>query len=211
MTVRLRNPRLRYMADPITDGTTGVVLDPRAAENASRTFTQAEVTAFLAREKDQGERAGKAEILAGLTTRLGGRELADVIAAADAARTAEDAAKTETQRQLDAATAKGAEADKILATAKSELHQTRIRSALLAAGAPEAAIGSIAVNVEAGATPEVIAAAVATLKTAVPALFGAVAAPNSDPLKAPLVVAGTGTAAEKAAAVAKSRGYSTAA
>ena len=48
-----KTPRLRFIDPPVNDGTPG-------AAPAAKTFTQDDVTALAAAERDQGKRAGKA-------------------------------------------------------------------------------------------------------------------------------------------------------
>lgn len=186
--------------------------DPRAAENADKTFTQEQVTAFLTREKDQGERAGKAAVAAALNEKLVAAGLTDVdldtaIALAASARAAEDAQKSEAQRALEAANTAKADAERIRAEATAELHAAKVTSALTSAGAANVAIAARAIDVTPGATPEEIKAAVDKLKTDAPGLFATTAAPGSDPGTPPGGKPAGQTAKERAAALAEARGW----
>lgn len=158
--------RLRFIDDPLNPdpGTT-----PPAGGGA--TFTQAQLDQIVQGRVAQAERAAAQAAQTALADKLGGKSLDDVLAAATAAQAAEDAAKTEAQRILDAAAATKTEADNLKSTAVTELHTFRVERALVAAGADDKATGDIRVDVPVGASVEDIATAVAGLKTRLPALF----------------------------------------
>lgn len=171
-------PRLRFVEQPGTeDGTPGVV----------EGFTpeqQAKIAAIAAENKARGERAAKAAAEQALADKLGGRTLDDLLAAADAVQAAEDAKKSEAEKALEAALAAKAEAETIRSQAARELHDARVRSALLGAGVTEAGLSAVTVpGVTVESTPEEITAAVTALKTALPGLFTAKVAPGADPGK----------------------------
>lgn len=171
-------PRLRFLEDPTPpEGTPGVV----------EGFTpeqQAKIASIAAENKARGERAAKAAAEQALADKLGGRSLEDLLAVADAAQAAENAKKTEAERALEAANAAKAEAETIRSQAARELHDARVRSALLTAGVPEAGLTAVTVpGVTVESTVEDIKAAVETLKTALPGLFTAKVTPPADPGK----------------------------
>lgn len=176
-----KTPRLRYVETPVDGGT------PGATTGAPKTFTQDDVTALAAAERDQGKRAGKAaaqdEINAAIKAAglADGTDLAAIIEAAKRATAADDAAKTQAQRELDAATKAKADAEQLLATAAKTLHDAKVERAL--AGAVNATIAARALDVAVGADDDAIKAAVDKLKADVPGLFSTATAPapGSDP------------------------------
>jgi hypothetical protein len=174
MKNRLRIPlRLRFVVEP--------------GEEGGGTFTQKQVDEVAARTRAEAAKQAKKAEQEALTAKLGGRTIEELLALAESAKAAEDAAKTEAQKALDAAQADKAEAAKDRLAAKVELHSTRVRAALLAAGVPEAGVAAVAVpGVTVDSTPEEITAAVETLKTALPGLFATAAATaGGDPGKGP--------------------------
>lgn len=142
-----------------------------------KTFTQEDLNRIAAEQKARGER----EAQKAFEEKLGGKSLDDLLAAHQALTEAEEARKSETQKALEAAQAEKAAAEQAKAEAVTELHQARITAALLKAGAPEDAIGTINVPVEIGADAETITEAVQALKTKLPALFTTTAAPSANP------------------------------
>lgn len=162
--------------------------------SGSKTFTEAEVAARAAREKSQGERAGRAAERKALLEVLGLPEdtTAEALQAKLASiKSAEDAQKTEAQRAREAADAEKVAASKEKSDAAAEKHAAAVERHLVRAGvgAGETDDAKLAkaieratrlVDVEVGADAEKIAAAVASLKTDMPALFTATTAPPPD-------------------------------
>lgn len=188
MNVRLArptySPRLRFVDDP-NAGTGG---------GGTGGLTQEQVDQIVQGRVAAAERAARDAAAAELATKLGGKSLDDILAAAQAAQAAEDAAKTQAQKDAEAAAATKAEAEQLRATAKSELHTTRVHAALLAAGAPEAAVSALVVpGLTVDSTPEEIKTAVTALKTTLPGLFTATAAITADPGNPPKPTPPAGT------------------
>lgn len=160
--------------------------EPNTGEPKAGGITQEQLNEIVQGRVAAAERAAKEAAEKALADKLGGASLDDVIAAAKAAKDAEDAAKSEAQRDREAAAAEKAEAEKIKAAAKAELHTTRITAALTAAGAPEKAVAAITVpGITVDSTADEIKAAVAKLKADVPGLFTAKPEPKGDPGKGP--------------------------
>lgn len=196
------NRRLRFMTDPNPDGTPGA---PPAGTPAVKTFTQEELNAIAAREKDQGRVAALREA----SEKLGGLSIDDAAKLVEAARAADEANKTEAQRALDAANAEKAEAAKIKADAAADRHAARLERLLGKAGAVDVEIAARALDVALGADEAAVTAAIDALKAKVPGLFGtATPPPDTDPGKQPPPGGGAKTTvADQAAAVAKARGW----
>ena len=109
-----------------------------------------------------------------------GTDLSAVLEAAKRATAADEAAKTQAQRDADVAAKAKADAEQLLATAAKTLHDAKVERAL--AGAVNAAIAARALDVAVGADDDAIKAAVDNLKADVPGLFSTTApAPGSDP------------------------------
>ena len=200
-----KTPRLRFIDPPVNDGTPG-------AAPTAKTFTQDDVTALAAAERDQGKRAGKAaaqdEINAAIKAAglPDGTDLSAVLEAAKRATAADEAAKTQAQRELDAAAKAKADAEAYLATAAKTLHDAKVERAL--AGAVNAAIAARALDVAVGADDDAIKAAVDKLKADVPGLFSTTAAaptPGSDPGNPPAAKDTRLSARERAKAAAEER------
>lgn len=198
-----KTPRLRFIDPPVNDGTPG-------AAPAAKTFTQDDVTALAAAERDQGKRAGKAaaqdEINAAIKAAglPDGTDLSAVLEAAKRATAADEAAKTQAQRELDAAAKAKADAEQLLATAAKTLHDAKVERAL--AGAVNATIAARALDVAVGADDDAIKAAVDKLKAEVPGLFSTTApAPGSDPGNPPAAKDARLSAREEAKAWAAQR------
>lgn len=180
-----RLERLRFLDTPPTPGTPGAPPAPPAPP-AVVTMSQAELDALIGQRAAEAARAAKKAAEDALTAKLGDRKLDDLLAVDAAAKAAQDALKTDAQRDREAAAAEKAEAAKDRAAAKAELHTTRVHAALQAAGVPEAGVAAIVVpDVTVDSTPEEIKAAVAKLKTTLPGLFTTTAAVPSDPGKPP--------------------------
>lgn len=165
--------RLRYTTEPVNP-------DPTAQPGAG--LTQAQVDEIVKQRVAEASRRAKETADAELKSKLGDVSLDDLLEQHKQAQAAADAQKSEAQRALDAANTAKAEAEKIKADAAAELHQVRVASALVAAGAPEAAVAAIIVpGVTVGSTPEEIKTAVDALKTTLPALFTKTAVSSTDP------------------------------
>lgn len=173
--------------------------DTNKDKDKPKTYTQADLDRMLAREKDQGERAGEAKGMRKALEQLGvdpdkvkPEDLKDTLARA---RKAEEDAKTEAQREKDAAAQEKTAAQREKDAAALERHTAAVERYLVRAGVGAGetddakaakAIERAArlVDVELGAEPEKIQAAVAELKTDMPALFGATSGgeqPDGDP------------------------------
>lgn len=141
---------------------------------AQVTMTQDELNAKMAAEKAQGRVAAEKAIAGQL-----GCTLEEAKAKLDAANQAEQAALTDTQRAQAAAEKAKADAEVVLAEAKADRHQAAVERALSKAGVGEENLTLVAKLVEAdtGADAAVVAAAVETLKTQMPALFAAAGTP----------------------------------
>lgn len=175
-------PRLRYMTQPNPEGTPGVVPPVTPPVPAPRTFTQDEITAIAAREKEQGKVAALREA----SELLGGMSIADAAELVKAARAADEANKTQAQRDLEAAQATKAAAETDRAAAAADRHAARLERLLGTAGASDVEIAAGALKVDVGADDTTITAAITALKTRVPGLFGTPATvPPSDPGKPP--------------------------
>lgn len=195
--------RLRHLTDPNPDGTPGVV--PPALPAAPRTFTQDDMTALAAKEKGQGRDQAMREA----SDALGGMSIADAGVLIAAAKAADDANKTEAQRELATATADRAAATADRAAAATDRHQARLERILTTAGAVDVTIAARAVDVAQGADEATILAAVTAFKTTIPAFFtGPAAAPNTDAGKPPASGGAGKSAHDRAAAIAVARGWS---
>jgi|GEM_PF-3009726 len=181
--------RLRFIDDPANPdpGTT-----PPAGGGA--TFTQVQLDQIVQGRVAQAERTAAQAAAAALEQKLGGKSLDDLIALSTAAAAADEAAKTEAQRDREAAAKEKADAAADRATATAELHTFRVQRALIAAGVDEKATGDIRVDVPVGASVDDIATAVAAIKTRTPALFTKTATtpPPADPGTPPAKPASTG-------------------
>lgn len=199
-----KTPRLRFIDPPVNDGTPG-------AAPTAKTFTQDDVTALAAAERDQGKRAGKAaaqdEINAAIKAAglPDGTDLSAVLEAAKRATAADEAAKTQAQRELDAAAKAKADAEALLATAAATVHAAKVERALT--GAVNVGIAARALDVVVGADDDAIKAAVDKLKADVPGLFSTAAAPTpgSDPGNPPAAKDTRLSAREEAKAWAEQR------
>lgn len=195
---------LRFIETP-PDATTGA--GAPATPPAPRTFTQEEVNAIAAREKDQGAASAQAALLAKLTA-AGIADVDAAIALASQAKTADDARKTDAERERDAAITRATTAETTLATTRADLRTTQITAALTAAGASNAAVAARAIVVPENADPAAIAAAVDALKVEAPGLFGtAPVPPHSDGGTPPAPGGGGGQAAGTAGLTEAERRY----
>ncbi|WP_169165111.1 hypothetical protein [Cellulomonas taurus] len=192
--------RLRYMTDPNPEGTPG---STPPAPTPPATFTQQQLNDIAASEKAQGRNAALREVSEKLGMTV--EDAAQVLAAAKAA---DDANKSDAQRDREAAAKEKAEAEAEKAAAAADRHAARVERLLGTAGAANVAVAARAIDVAVGADDATVTAAIEKLKTDAPGLFGAApTAPHTDPSKPPAAPPAKGTAAERAAAIAASRGY----
>lgn len=168
-----------------------------------RVFTQDDVTAIATREKAQGHRAAMQEVSEkfGMTIEEATKLVADH-------KAAEDAQKSEAQKDREAAAADRADAAQIKAAAAQELHAAKVTSALIAAGVDAKTIPVINLAVPVGADAAAITVAIDALKVTAPGLFTAAPArQDTTPPAPPGTPAAGKSAAEEAAAVALERGW----
>lgn len=147
------------------------------------TFSQEDLSRIATAEHEKGERKGKQAALEEAAQTLG-VSLEEAARIVKAAKDADDALKTQAERDAAQAAADRAEAAAALAAARAERHASAVERALTAAGVDEAALGAITVpGITLESTPEQITAAVADLKTKVPSLFGTARppVPKADP------------------------------
>lgn len=146
-------------------------------------FTQEDLSRIATAEHEKGERKGKQAAIEEVQQTLG-VSLEEATRLITAARSAEDAAKTQAQRDAEAAAADRAEAAAALAAAKADRHAAIVERALTSAGVDEAALAAISVpGITIDSTPDQITAAVTALKEKVPSLFGVARppVPKADP------------------------------
>jgi DNA-binding transcriptional MerR regulator len=158
-------------ADPDTGGGSGGDKgDDEPDKKPAKTFTQAEVNKFAAREKAEGKRAAEKALAEQLGVPLD--KAKEIIAAA---QKAEDEKKSEAEKERDKAVEerKAAEAEKREAAA--EKHEARIERALAAEGfaGDDKKLGRVRkmITVEVGATYEDVLADVKDAKTEFPEIF----------------------------------------
>lgn len=135
-----------------------------------KTFSQAEVTALAAREKQQGRSAALNEI----TEQLGCTP-EEAKAILDAHREAEDAAKTQAQRDAEAAAAAKAQAEADRAQAAADRRQARLERAVptgVEGTAAQVVVGQLDARIGAAEiTDELIATHLEAVKSELPGLF----------------------------------------
>lgn len=159
---------------------------------APRTFTQDEVNAIATRESTAAQRTAQQQLL----QQLGFESAEAAQAAIAAAKAAEEAGKTDLQRQQEATAAAKAAADADRAAAATERFEARVERAFAQAGIPvedEAKLGRLRrmVTLDNSADAAAIKAEIETLKTEFPGLFGVPGivevppAPGSDPKGGP--------------------------
>ena len=180
---------------------------PPPAPAEPRTFTQDDLTAIATREREQGKRAGETAAQDAINAAIKAAgldgDLTAILDAAKRATVADEAAKTEAQRDADAAAKIKAEAETLLASAAKTLHDAKVTQAL--AGAVDPVIAARALDVPVGADDDTIKAAVADLKTRVPGLFGGTSFGSGDPGKQPNPTSTGLSAREQAKAWAEKR------
>lgn len=168
-----------------------------------KSFTQAEVNAIATREAQAAERTAQTKLLQSL-----GFDTPEAAkAAVDAARAAEDAGKTEVQRQQEAAAAAKTAADNDRQAAASERFEAKLERNFAKAGvdvdSPSFARIRRMVTLDTSADAAAIQAEIDTIKTDFPALFGTAGgtpppAPGSDPHgRPPATPPGSKTAMER--------------
>lgn len=158
-------------------------------ETPPKSFTQAEVTAIAAREKDEGRRSAEASLAKEL-----GVTVAEAKEILKQHKSAEDAKKTEADKAREAAEAEKTAAAKEKSEAAKEIFETRLERAFLKEGlalddAKVARVRRMA-SVEAGASYEDILKDVQSIKSEFPELFGTEGAgtpkaPSGDPKGSP--------------------------
>jgi hypothetical protein len=145
------------------------------AAAAAKSFSQDEVTRIATAEAAKGKRAGAAEVAAEL-----GMTIAEAKTLLAAGAAAAEAAKTEVQKALDAATAAKTASDATTAEAAKTVLASKVTTALVVAGIapqvdgkpnPQLALAARLVDVEAGADDAAITAAIDAVKAAAPAFF----------------------------------------
>lgn len=140
-------------------------------------LTQEQVNQIAAREKDQGRVAALREV----SEMLGGMRVEDAAELVKAAKAADDANKTQAQRDAEAAATARAEAEAERKAAAEDRHAARLERALTAAGAVDVEVATAAIKVGVDADADAIKTAVDALKQRVPGLFGTPTSPPSDP------------------------------
>lgn len=150
-----------------------------------KTFTQEDVNRLTAEAAAKAKRTAETAAKEALKEKLGDAKLEELIALAEAQKTADDAKKTEAEKLLEQAQAAQKAADEALADAKTKAHDARVRAALRDAGAPQTALNAITVpDITVESTDEDVTAAVTALKTAIPGLFtGTTTGTDADPGK----------------------------
>lgn len=152
-----------------------------APPEPGKSFTQDDITRIATREKAEGRQAGINEILKelGVTDLEEGKTLLKRI------RDAEDAQKTQAQKDAEAALTAKAEADKARKEAALERLMAKTERALLKAGVPDTKLEKVAklVSLDSKADDAAIAQAVEDVKKDFPELFTGAAPP--DPGKNP--------------------------
>lgn len=195
MNRRLRMPMGALLPEDPPAPLGGAPLPAPPAPVVERTFTQAEVTAMMSRERDQGGRSSRDALL----QQLGVATPEEADALVKAAKAASDAQLNEQQRATAAAEQARVVAEQAGATAAAEVLATRTERALGRAGLPldvedpsrpgqtmenpQLAYALRLVHVEPGADAAAITAAVEQVKAAFPTLFAApAAAPAAPPI-----------------------------
>jgi hypothetical protein len=179
--------------------------EPNGGEGEKgKTFTQEQLNKFLAKEKQQGKAAGKAEAEQALADTLGvSIEEAKAIIAKN--KEAEDSKKSEADKDREKAAKVLADAEKAKADAQVETHAARIERALAASGfvtddtdegKKKSSRVQRLVTAEVGASYDDVLADVQSVKSDFPELFGSKTEgddgkkakgklPNSDPAGKP--------------------------
>lgn len=181
------------------------VVDPPVVPVEDKTFTQAQLNAISAREKAQGKAAGKAEAEQAMADMLG-VSIEEAKAIIAERKTAEDAKKSDADKDREKAAKVLADAEKAKADAALETHAARVERALAREGlvTDDTDEGrkkfervQRLVTVEVGASLEDVLADVQSVKADFPELFGGAKTvegdgkkpkgklPNSDPAGKP--------------------------
>lgn len=173
------------MTDPGTGGAPagGPPAPAAPAAPAPRTFTQDELNAIAAREKDSGKGAGRKERDTELATQLG-VPVEQLDAKLTEMREAADATKSDAVKAREAADREKAAAEAEKSSAASERHALRVERALLRAGVPADDADLLSdvvtlVRVDAAADDKALADAIEAVKGRHPAVFAA--APKAKP------------------------------
>ena len=166
--------------DPPAGGGDGPKPSPPREPAEAPKYTDAQVNAWAARDRDQGRRAALNEVSTTLGCTV--EEAADIL---KAHRESEDAKLTAAQKAEQAANEAKKQAEDDRTAAARERHEAKVERALLGAGVPEEklprALRALD-DIEVGADKDAITTAVKALKDDVPGLFGATApVPGSDP------------------------------
>jgi multidrug efflux pump subunit AcrA (membrane-fusion protein) len=201
---------------PVISGGDGDDPDPKdppdPADDGDKKFSQADLNRLLAREKNDGKRAGQSELLQA----LGVNNLDEAKEIIAARKAAEDAALSDADKARKEAEREKAEAATAKAEAAREKLDSRIERALVRAHIPDDQIELVArmVVVEDGADQDKVNDAVEDLKKKMPQLFeepdpnrapDPAKPPGSNPGRPPRGGAPTPTPAEAAQAVFAAR------
>jgi hypothetical protein len=141
---------------------------------------QDQVSAIAAREKDQGERAGRRKLLADLGFDPETTKPEDVKALLDKQREQEQAHLSEAERREAAAAERERVAEEQIRAANATAHSARLTTALVTQGVATAALDdarTLLATVPADADDAALTEAVGKLKERLPALFGSAAPP----------------------------------
>lgn len=185
---------IRFVEDPAPnpeggDPAGGAPAAPAAGE---KTLTQREVSAIAAREKSEGKKAAETAIAEQL-----GVSITEAAAIIKKAKDADEAVKSDAQKDRDAAAKEKQEAEAEKLSAKNEVHQARLERAFAKEGIDldddkkkEANSRLLRlVTVEAGADYAAVLAEVQQIKNDFPGLFtetsGGGGAPSGDPKGTP--------------------------
>lgn len=163
------------LSDPENPAGDGAKTDPPATDPANaRTFSQEEVTRMLTREKGQGEAAALRKLEDEFRNEFG-VDLDNAKQMLKASKERQEAEKSEAQRAKEAAEAEKAAAAKERQEAARDRHSIKVERALVKAGADSETVDRLGrlVDADLGADDEAIQAAVETVKTDFPAMFGA--------------------------------------
>ena len=161
--------------------------EQQESEDSGKTFTQSQVTSMMTKEKDQGRRQGRKEVLdaLGFGTMDEAKAFSTTMKEAEAAQLSEvERAKREAEEARNAA-------QRDRDAAQAERFSAKLERALLTAGVVDAQVAKVGrlIAPEADWSDDEITAAVADLKADMPQLFTPgkqdTPPPNGDPGKAP--------------------------
>jgi hypothetical protein len=158
--------------DPDPDADKGGDGDKGGDDSKGKTFTQAELNKIATKEKAEGKAAGERAVAESLGVSI--EEAKKII---KASKDAEDAKKSDADKDRETAAAERAEAEKAKGEAAKEIHEARIERAFAAEkfGGDDEAMKRVRrmVSVETGATYDDVLADVQAVKKDFPALFEA--------------------------------------